>query len=131
MSKYYGKLGFVETIEETPGRWVEKFVEKSYKGDVVRNMRRWNVSSDKMTSDISLNNSLIIIADQYLLTHSPYLRCAELFGSYWEISSIDLTDRPRCVLELGGVYHRTEDDESSGDEENPTPDDTGGDPGIS
>lgn len=131
MTKYYGKLGFVETVEESPGRWIEKNIERPYKGDVVRNMRRWNIPTDKMASDISLNNSLIIVADEYLITHSPYLRYAEVAGSYWEISSIDLTDRPRCVLELGGVYNKTEDDEFSGDEETGTPEDIGDDPGES
>lgn len=131
MTKYYGKLGFVETIEESPGRFVERTTEFPYKGDVIRNIRRWNIPTDKMTDNISLNNSLSIIADQYLLTHSPYLRYAEVSGVYWEISSIDLTDRPRVILELGGVYNKIEDDESSGDEEAPTPDNTGDNSGES
>lgn len=131
MTKYYGKLGFIETVEESPGRYVEKATEIPYKGDIIRNIRRWNIPTDKMTSNISLNNALSIVADQYLLTHSPYLRYAEVSGSYWEISSIDLTNKPRVILELGGVYNKTEDDESSGDEETETPEDIGDDSGES
>lgn len=131
MSRYYGKLGFVETVEESPGIFVEKNIEISYKGDLTRNMRRWQTSSDKISDNISLNNSLSIVADKYLLTHSPYLRYAEVSGSYWEISSIDLTDKPRCILELGGVYNKNEDDESSGDEEETAPGDSGEDLGVS
>ena len=120
MAKFYGNIGFVETVKTAPGVYMEKAIEKPYKGDVVRNSRRWEISSDSVNSDININNSIIILADEYAINHSPRIRYVEWMGSYWQVKSIDI-DRPRLTLELGGVYERTIEPEESEDSvtENP------------
>ena len=40
MAKFYGAIGFAETVETDPGIWEEKIVERSYSGDVIRNIRK-------------------------------------------------------------------------------------------
>lgn len=126
MAKFYGKIGFVETVETDPGVYMEKAIERPYKGNVVRNSRRWEVSSDSINSNININNSIIIIADDFAIDHSHYIRYVEWMGAYWDVKSIEI-DRPRLTLELGGVYERTIDPE---DETDPTPEDPGEDSGI-
>ena len=41
MAKFYGNIGFLDTVETEPGIWEETFQEKPYYGDLVRNTSRW------------------------------------------------------------------------------------------
>lgn len=126
MAKFYGKIGFIETVQTAPGVYMEKAIEKSYKGDVVKSYFRWERSSDSINDNFTVNNTIIILADKFAIEHSPRIRYVEWMGSYWSVTSISM-DRPRLTLELGGVYERTIKPES---EENSTPEDFGGDSGI-
>lgn len=127
MAKFYGVIGFIETVKTDPGVYTEKSIERRYKGTVVRNSRRWDPSSDSTNSNLNINNSIIIIADDFAINHSAYIRYVEWMGAYWEVKSIDI-DRPRLTLELGGVYERTIEPEE--DEEDSTTGDSGSDSGI-
>lgn len=62
MSKWFGKLGFVETKETEPSVYSEIVTERDCYGDLTRNMRRLQ-SGDKVNDDISLANTLSVIAD--------------------------------------------------------------------
>lgn len=57
MSKWFGKLGFVETKETEPSVYSEIVTERDCYGDLTRNMRRLQ-SGDKVNDDISLANTL-------------------------------------------------------------------------
>ena len=45
MAKWFGKIGYAETVEERPGVWMEKITEHEYFGDVLRNSRRLQSSN--------------------------------------------------------------------------------------
>lgn len=126
MAKFYGNIGFVETVETAPGVYVEKAIEKPYKGDIVKNYVRWDPSTNSINNNFTVNNSIVILADSFAITHSPRIRYVEWMGSYWEVKSIAI-DRPRLTLELGGVYERSIDPD---DEENSASWDFGGDSWI-
>lgn len=112
MTKYHGKIGFIIYKEKDPGVWIEEPIERDYKGEIIRNFRRWDKSSDSINSDLNVTNSIEIIADDFMINNSHFLRYAEFMGSYWSVNSIEL-NRPRLILELGGVYHKQETSESS------------------
>lgn len=114
MTKYYGKIGFVKPEETVPGVWVNKPIEREYPGDLIKNTRRWDVKSDGINNDLNLNNSISIIADDFMLENASYIRYVELMGSLWNITSIDI-QRPRLVLTIGGVYNGPEPDTESED----------------
>ena len=67
MAKFYGNIGFLDTVETEPGIWEETFQEKPYYGDLVRNTSRWQ-SSGKINDDISLNIVLVLLP-----THMPVI----------------------------------------------------------
>lgn len=119
MTKYHGKIGFVKFVEKVPGVFVEEAIEKDYKGDVTRNVRRWDRSQESINGNLKVNNTITIIADDFILKNSHYIRYAELMGSFWEIDSIEI-DRPRLTLELGGVYHKQESSKLPEESETPT-----------
>lgn len=118
MAKYYGIVGFVTTVETSPGVWSEKIIEKSYKGDILRNYRRWSDSSDNINPNLSLDNIISIIADDFAFDNTYAMRYIQYSGAYWDITNVDI-QRPRINLTIGGVYNKQEepDDESSEDSE--------------
>lgn len=64
MAKYYGKIGFAESVESAPGVHVEKIVERNYYGELVRNSRRLQ-SANQLNDNINISNEISIVADPY------------------------------------------------------------------
>lgn len=106
MSKYYGAIGYAKTIETSPGVWEETIIEKNYKGDVLRNTRRYE-SADKLNDNININNQISILADSYAYENFFSMRYITWFGSKWKITNIEV-QRPRLLLTIGGVYNDSE-----------------------
>lgn len=105
MAKFYGKIGFGHT-QETPagsGVWVDDIVEYSYYGDIVKNARKLD-STEHLNSDISVSNSISIVADAYAREHFFAIRYIEWAGALWTVSDVEVQS-PRLLLRLGGVYN--------------------------
>ena len=103
MAKFYGKLGFAETVETTPGVWKEKIVDYSYFGDIIRNARRLQ-SSDQLNDDINISNEISIVADPYANQNFHSMRYVEFMGAKWKITNVEVR-YPRLILTVGGVYN--------------------------
>jgi hypothetical protein len=103
MPKFYGKIGFEETIETVPGVWEEVITERNYYGEVVRNTRKL-AASNHLNDDISINNEISIIADPYAKDHFHSMRYVEFLGTTWEVTSVEV-QYPRLILSLGGKYN--------------------------
>lgn len=106
MNKYYGNIGFAETIELRPGVWEEQITEKPYYGDVLMYSKSSN-SSDKVIDDFSINNQISIVSDPYVMNHFRTLKYLEWMGIRWKVTSISI-EYPRLVLTLGGEYNGNE-----------------------
>lgn len=103
MPKFFGKIGYSETTETKPGVWVEDIVEREYYGDLVRNSSNWR-NADKLNDDISINNSISILADPYALNSFHKMRYVNFMGANWKITNVEV-EFPRIILTLGGVYN--------------------------
>lgn len=104
MSKFFGIVGFAEdTIETSPGVWVEKIVERNYYGDVNRNTRRLE-SSSTLNDNINLSNEISILADPYANNHFHLIRYVEFMGTRWKVTTVE-EKYPRLILVLGGLYN--------------------------
>ena len=104
MAKFYGAIGFAETVETDPGIWEEKIVERSYSGDVIRNIRKLQSSSNSVNDNINVSNSISIVADPYAEQNMYAMRYVVFKGSKWKISSVDV-NYPRLILTIGGLYN--------------------------
>ena len=104
MTKWYGKIGYADSVETSPGVWEEKIVEFDYFGDLNRINRRLKPSSEKVNDDIDISNEISVIADPYAMNHFHSMRYAELMGTRWKITSVEV-QYPRLNLSLGGVYN--------------------------
>lgn len=101
MAKFYGVIGFAETVETTPGVWEEQITERSYFGDVGRNTRRLQ-SGDQLNDDINVANEISIVADPYAINHFYAMRYIEFQGVKWKISNVEVK-YPRLILTVGGL----------------------------
>lgn len=108
MAKFYGKIGYVETVEDPPnsGIWVDKLIaEKNYRGDILRDTRTWQ-TSEQLIDDFHIrNNQISIVADPYIYANISHLAYVEYLGIKWKITSIDTSQRPKLILTLGGEYN--------------------------
>ena len=104
MAKYCGKVGYAETVETSPGVWTsENIIERMYRGDVIRNARRWE-NGEGTNDDLQINNQLEIVADAYAYNHIHAMRYAQWMGTRWKVTNVEVK-RPRLILTIGGVYN--------------------------
>ena len=103
MAKFSGRVGYGETVETAPGVWVDEIVEHSYFGDVIRNARNLR-EGENLNPDLSVQNSISIVADAYANDHFFSIRYVEWAGALWTVSSVEVQS-PRLLLRLGEVYN--------------------------
>ena len=104
MPKYFGKVGFAESVETAPGIWEDRMVERSFYGDVVRDLRRLQ-NHTKLNDDITITNSFSIVADKYAYANFHKIRYLEYMGTKWKVESVDASTPPRLTLDVGAVYN--------------------------
>lgn len=103
MAKWFGNIGFAETVETAPGVWEEVITPKPYYGDLIQNTRRLE-APDKVNDDVTISNEISIVSDPYVSQNFHAIRYAEFMNSKWKVTSISV-EFPRLRLTLGGVYN--------------------------
>ena len=105
MARFYGEVGYATTEEQPPGSGVHVNVitERDYFGDVIRDSRRWE-TGEKINGDISLGNSVSVVADEHALQHYSDIRYIRMDGVCWEVTTVEVK-HPRLLLTFGGVYN--------------------------
>lgn len=103
MAKWFGKIGYAITSETESGIWESTIVEKEYYGDLTTD-RRKRQNSGEVNDNINLANVISIIADPFAIQNCSYMAYAEVMGTRWKISDIEV-QYPRLILTVGGVYN--------------------------
>jgi len=103
MARYHGKVGYGDTVESAPGVHSDTIVERLYYGDVIRNSRTLR-EGENLNQDLSVGNSISIVADAYAREHFFAIRYVEWAGVYWTVANVEV-QHPRLLLNLGEVYH--------------------------
>lgn len=103
MAKFFGVIGYAETVETAPGVWTEQVIERNYYGDLIRNMRRLE-TKNRLNDDINIANEISILADPYANENFHAMRYVEFMGTKWKITSVEVR-YPRLILTVGGVYN--------------------------
>lgn len=105
MAKFYGIIGYGDAIEDPAdsGIWIDDITEISYFGDVVRNTAKFD-KGEKINNDISVGNSISIIADQYAIDHFFKIKYVSWAGVLWTVTSVEV-QHPRLILSIGSVYN--------------------------
>lgn len=105
MGRFSGKIGYGETGEfpEGSGIYEDRIVEKPYFGDIEWSNRRYD-RSGKVIDDISVNNSISVVADSYANQHFMNIRYVLWQGVRWTVQSVEVK-HPRLILYIGTVYN--------------------------
>lgn len=105
MSKFYGNVGYVTVSEsESPSVWAESEPAiRKYYGDVIKDTKRFD-SGTSVNDDLTVNNSISILADAFAYEHFFAIAFVEWMGVRWKVTNVEV-QRPRLILSLGGVYH--------------------------
>lgn len=103
MAKFAGKIGFAITEETKPGVHTERMVEYMYYGDLTRNTRRLQ-SSSNLNDNVTISNEISIVANPFAKENFHAMRYVELYGAKWKIDNVEV-QYPRLILTLGGVYN--------------------------
>jgi len=102
--KYYGKICFQEEAEIEPGIWSPVKTIREYYGDVQRLGRRMQTSNQSTNDNISIQNMISIVADQYAYNHFASILYVEYMGVKWKASDVEVV-MPRLNITLGGEYN--------------------------
>lgn len=113
-AKFYGPVGFADLRQVSPGVWDEEISERHYYGDLVTLSMRTS-GSEFALDDLTIGNSISILADPYALNNFATIRYVEQAGVKWKVVQVDVRS-PRLLLRLGGVYNG----DSSGPSEDPS-----------
>lgn len=103
MAKFYGIIGYAETVETDPGVWEEKIVERMYFGDLLSNFRNLQ-NSGEVNDDVNIANKISIVSDPYANENFHSMRYVEFLDTRWKITNVEVL-YPRLILTLGGVYN--------------------------
>jgi hypothetical protein len=105
MAKFYGVVGYVETEESktSPGVWSDVATEHKYKGDVIRDTRRWE-NGKSLNENLVISNQISIVADAFAYQNFSTMRYVKWMGVAWKITTVEV-QRPRLILTLGGVHN--------------------------
>lgn len=110
MAKCSGVVGFAitEEVEKNgigTGVWVDTVVEKTYRGDLIRNTRKLN-SAGEINSTLTLAKDVSIVADIYALQNYQNIVYFKFAGDErpWTIESLEI-ERPRIKLTIGGIWN--------------------------
>lgn len=108
MAKFYGVIGFADTVEETPGEWIDDVIERPYSGDLIKNYASHS-SSGNVNDNINISNQISILSDPYANEHFFNMKYVKFnipnLGGVWKITNVDATNYPRLTLTIGGVYN--------------------------
>ena len=60
MARFFGRIGYGQSVEKAPGVWADEIVEVFYYGDVIRNARNLR-EGEHLNADLSVQNSISIM----------------------------------------------------------------------
>lgn len=104
MAKFYGPVGYAETVETAPGIWNNVVTEREYYGDVISFTNKWSESSDSTNDDLNIDSQISIVADPFAYQNIPSIKYIEYMGVKWKVKSVN-PRYPRLILTIGGVYN--------------------------
>lgn len=103
MAKYFGMIGYAESVETSPGVWEEQIIERPYYGDLGRNTRQLQ-SSGNLNDNVNISNEISIVSDPYANQNFHSMRYLEWMGTRWKITNVEVS-YPRLILTVGGVFN--------------------------
>ncbi|WP_243152130.1 hypothetical protein [Pseudoflavonifractor sp. 524-17] len=106
MAKFYGPVGYADTVETQPGVYEEQITERMYYGELIRNTRRLQ-SAETLNDNVNVANEISIVADPFACLNFYRMRYVGFAGAKWKVTNVEV-QYPRLILTIGGVYNGAE-----------------------
>ena len=103
MARFFGRIGFVDTYESSPGVWSERTIAPTYYGDVLSDRRRYN-SGESINDNIVLVNYISVVGDTFMLENYHTMKWVEYKDCKWAITAVEL-EYPRVKINFGGLWN--------------------------
>ena len=104
MAKWFGKVGYSESVESEPGVWTQEETVREYFGDVMRNSTRWAGNPESTNDDLTVSSQISIVVDPFAIDKFHSMKWIEFMGTRWKITSVE-PQFPRLLLTLGGPWN--------------------------
>ena len=104
MGRFCGAIGFAETVEQSPGAYVQNVTERTYHGDVIARRVRLEETSETTNTNFTLNNDISIVADKFAKENLGFMQYVVFCGMKWKITSATI-EYPRIKLTIGGIFN--------------------------
>ena len=101
--KYYGAIGFSETVRTGLDIHKTEIVERVYAGEINRVSTSWK-TTEHMNDDLTVSMEISFVGDLHALENYRNIRYAVWRGTKWRVTNISETP-PRITLTLGGEYN--------------------------
>lgn len=105
MNRWFGKVGYSESIEDEGGKWKSQNTVREYYGDIVRNNTRWTGNPNSVNDNLTVNTQISIVADPFAIEKFHAIKWIEFMGVKWSVDNIDPNQPPRLLLTLGDVWN--------------------------
>lgn len=101
--KYFGKIGFSETVQTELDVWETVIKEYEYAGDINKVSTGWK-TGDHLNDDLTVSMEVSFIGDVHALENYANIRYVVWRGTKWRVTNIT-EEHPRITLTLGGEYN--------------------------
>ena len=102
MGKLVCQVGFGINTEIETDIYDDKIIERTYRGDILRNARHYE-QMDSLSGGVQINNQLSILGDSFLFEHLSDIRYVLHRNQRWTVTVEE--SYPRVTLSLGGLYN--------------------------
>lgn len=103
MARFFGKVGYVTSVDIGDGIVKNMPEEYSYYGDIINISKRWQ-TTENLNDDLRLEQTISIVADQYAYENYYKIRYVIIDGVAWRVTNVTVS-RPRLTLFIGGIYN--------------------------
>lgn len=103
MEKWFGKIGFSQSVQTKPGLYEDQIVEGEYYGELTNTVGRPE-TTEKVVNNIKINNTLSIVADPFAFQNFYSIKYAEYLGVKWKVTAVEV-QYPNLILSMGEVYN--------------------------
>jgi len=83
--------------------FADNIVEHTFYGDIVQNRRSFR-QDEGLNKDLSVSNSISIVANSFARGNFFAIRYVEWAGELWTVTDVEV-QLPRLILQLGEVYN--------------------------
>ena len=95
MAKFYGPVGYADTVETAHGVHEEKITERMYSGDLLRNTGLLQ-SAETLNDNVNVANEISIVADPFAYQNFYRMRYVGFMGTRWKVTKVEV-QYPRPV----------------------------------